>query len=160
MTIVASGSSLGAVVHPLMLNNTFHRLGFATAVRASAGLVGGLLLIACLLMRPRLPPATNHPPFWKSLPRFARDAPYVFAVLACVPRKFVEHLLVHTHGYVMTRMCTYTAGFYFPLFYLQLDAVTHGINQTLSFYSVRPFPLAELPFLFLFVCRCQLDHSW
>ncbi|KAJ7884520.1 MFS general substrate transporter [Mycena leptocephala] len=115
MTIVASGSSLGAVVHPLMLNNTFHRLGFATAVRASAGLVGGLLLIACLLMRPRLPPATNHPPFWKSLPRFARDAPYVFAVLA---------------------MCTYTAGFYFPLFYLQLDAVTHGINQTLSFYSL------------------------
>ncbi|KAJ7662826.1 MFS general substrate transporter [Mycena polygramma] len=115
MTIVASGSSLGAVVHPILLNNMFHRLGFANAVRASAGLVSGLLLMACLLMRPRLPPATAHPPFWRSLPRFARDLPYVFAILA---------------------MCTYTTGFYFPLYYLQLDAITHGINQTLSFYSL------------------------
>ncbi|KAJ6529667.1 MFS general substrate transporter [Mycena capillaripes] len=115
MTIVAAGSSLGAVVHPIMLNNTFRSLGFANAVRASAGLVGGLLLIACSLMHPRLPPATTHPPFWNSLPRFAHDIPYVLSVVA---------------------MTTYTIGFYFPLFYLQLDAVTHGINETLSFYSL------------------------
>ncbi|KAJ7813776.1 major facilitator superfamily domain-containing protein [Mycena olivaceomarginata] len=115
MTIVASGSSLGAIIHPIMLNNTFHTLGFGNAVRASAGLVSGCLLIGCLLMRPRLPPATSHPPILKSLPRFARDTPYVFAVLG---------------------MATYTVGFYFPLFYLQLDAITHGINETLSFYSL------------------------
>ncbi|KAJ6461855.1 MFS general substrate transporter [Mycena vitilis] len=115
MTIVASGSSLGSVVHPIMLNNLFRSLGFANGVRTSAGLVGGLLIIACLLMRPRLPPPDTHPPFWKSLPRFARDLPYVFAVLA---------------------MATYTMGFYFPLFYFQLEATTHGISQTLSFYSL------------------------
>ncbi|KAJ6451780.1 MFS general substrate transporter [Mycena sanguinolenta] len=115
MTIVASGSSLGATVHPIMLNNTFDSLGFPNAVRASAGLISGLLIIACLLMHPRLPPATTQPSISKALPRFARDAPYVFAVLA---------------------MSSYTIGFYFPLFYLQLDAVTHGINQTLSFYSL------------------------
>ncbi|KAF7348859.1 hypothetical protein MVEN_01406000 [Mycena venus] len=115
MTIVASGSSLGAVIHPIMLNNTFHSLGFANAVRASAGLVSGLLLISCLLMRTRYPPTTPHIPFWKSLPRFARDKPYVYAVIG---------------------MATYTIGFYFPLFYLQLDAITHGINKTLSFYSL------------------------
>ncbi|KAJ7635461.1 major facilitator superfamily domain-containing protein [Mycena polygramma] len=115
MTIVASGSSLGSVVHPIMLNNLFCSLGFANGVRASAGLVSGLLIIACLLMRPRLPPPDTHPPFWKSLQRFARDLPYVFAVLA---------------------MATYTMGFYFPLFYFQLEATTHGINQTLSFYSL------------------------
>ncbi|KAJ7658890.1 major facilitator superfamily domain-containing protein [Mycena rosella] len=116
MSIVASGSSLGAVIHPIMLNNTFHsRLGFANSVRASAGLVSGLLLIACLLMRPRLPPAQTQPPFWKSLRRFARDKAYILATLG---------------------MSTFTVGFYFPLFYLQLDAITHGINQTLSFYSL------------------------
>ncbi|KAJ7464119.1 major facilitator superfamily domain-containing protein [Mycena latifolia] len=99
-----------------MLNNTFHsRLGFGNSVRASAGLVSGLLLIACILMHPRLPPSATHPPFWKSLPRFARDLPYVFATLG---------------------MATYTVGFYFPLFYRQLDAITHGINETLSFYSL------------------------
>ncbi|KAJ7024650.1 major facilitator superfamily domain-containing protein [Mycena alexandri] len=115
MSIVASGSSLGAVMHPIMLNNTFSSLGFANAVRASAGLMSGLLLIACLLMRPRLPPAATHPPFWKSLPRFARDTPYVFSVLG---------------------MATFSIGLYFPIFYLQLDAITHGLSETLSFYAL------------------------
>ncbi|KAF8149290.1 MFS general substrate transporter [Mycena galopus ATCC 62051] len=115
MTIVASGSSVGAVVHPIMLNNTFNSLGFPNAVRASAGLISALLIIACLLMHPRLPPASNHPPFLKSLPRFARDTPYVLGVLG---------------------MAAYTIGFYFPLFYFQLDAVTHGMNQNFSFYSL------------------------
>ncbi|KAJ6533336.1 major facilitator superfamily domain-containing protein [Mycena vulgaris] len=115
MTFVAAGSSLGAVIHPIMLNNTIDRLGFATAVRASAGLVTGLLLIACLLMHPQYPPATPPLPFWKSLPRFARDKPYALAVIAASMS---------------------TVGLYFPLFYLQLDAITHGINKTLSFYSL------------------------
>lgn len=57
MTLVASGSSLGAVVHPIMLNNLLHRVegvqGFGGAVRASAGLVCGLLGVACGLMRTR-----------------------------------------------------------------------------------------------------------
>ncbi|KAJ7779787.1 major facilitator superfamily domain-containing protein [Mycena metata] len=115
MSIVASGSSLGAVMHPIMLNNTFQRLGFGNAVRASAGLISGLLLIACLLMRPRLPPAATHPPFWRSLPRFARDTPYLFAVFG---------------------MAAFSIGLYFPLFYLQLDAITHGLSENLSFYSL------------------------
>ncbi|KAJ7610716.1 MFS general substrate transporter [Mycena polygramma] len=115
MAIVASGSSLGAVIHPIMLNNTLQSLGFGNAVRASAGLVSGLLVIACLLMRPRLPPAGTHLPFWKSLRRFAKDKAYVFTSIG---------------------MATYAIGVYFPIFYLQLDAVKHGINQTLSFYSL------------------------
>ncbi|KAJ7182326.1 major facilitator superfamily domain-containing protein [Mycena crocata] len=116
MSIVASGSSLGAVIHPIMLNNTFRsKLGFANAVRASAGLISGLLLIACVLMHPRLPTPQTHPPFWKTVRKFSRDRAYVLATLG---------------------MATFTVGFYFPLFYLQLDAITHGINETLSFYSL------------------------
>ncbi|KAJ7108974.1 major facilitator superfamily domain-containing protein [Mycena crocata] len=116
MSIVASGSSLGAVIHPIMLNNTLRsHLGFGNAVRASAGLVSGLSLIACLLMRPRLPPSKVHLPFWKSVRRFSHDRPYVLAT---------------------TGMPTFYIGLYFPLFYLQLDAVTHGLSQTFSFYSL------------------------
>ncbi|KAJ7122233.1 major facilitator superfamily domain-containing protein [Mycena epipterygia] len=116
MSIVAAGSSLGAVIHPIMLNNTLHtRLGFPNAVRASAGLLTALLLISCCLMRPRLPPAPTQPPFWKSLRRFGRDRAYILAT---------------------TGMLTFALGLYFPLFYLQLDAVKHGINQTFSFYSL------------------------
>ncbi|KAJ7263671.1 major facilitator superfamily domain-containing protein [Mycena haematopus] len=117
MVIVATGSSLGAVIHPVMLNNTLSSssLGFGNAVRASAGLVSVLLVIACLLMRPRLSPAPTHLPFWKSLWRFAHDRAYVFTTLG---------------------MATYAIGVYFPLFYLQLDAVKHGISQKFSFYSL------------------------
>ncbi|KAJ7910759.1 major facilitator superfamily domain-containing protein [Mycena leptocephala] len=115
MAIVASGSSLGAVVHPIMLNNTLKTLGFGNAVRASASLVSGLFIIACLLMRPRLPPSQTHLPFWKSLQRLARDKTYVLTTIG---------------------IATYAVGVFFPIFYLQLDAVKHGINKTLSFYSL------------------------
>jgi len=37
-------------------------------------------------------------------------------------------------------MLFFNIGFYFPLFYLQLDAKLHGINETFAFYSVSiPF---------------------
>ncbi|KAJ7077540.1 major facilitator superfamily domain-containing protein [Mycena belliarum] len=115
MTLVASGSSLGAVINPIMLNNTIHgRLGFANAVRVSAGFITGLSLIACVLMHPRLAP-TPSLPFWRSLRRFSRDSAYVCATLGTA---------------------TFVLGLYFPIFYLQLDAIKHGINPTLSFYSL------------------------
>ncbi|KAJ7277950.1 major facilitator superfamily domain-containing protein [Mycena rebaudengoi] len=116
MSIVASGASLGAVVHTIMLNNTLRtHLGFPNAVRVSAGFVSALLFVGCILMRPRLPPSKREVHFWTSLHRFSRDKAYVFATLG---------------------MATYNIGFYFPLFFLQLDAISHGINQTLAFYSL------------------------
>lgn len=33
-------------------------------------------------------------------------------------------------------MSLFAVGFYFPLFYIQQDALTHGLNKTISFYSV------------------------
>lgn len=63
MTFVLAGGALGTAIHPIMLNYLLNGpLGFANAVRASAGLVSGLLLIACLCMRTRLPPppAVNY----------------------------------------------------------------------------------------------------
>ncbi|KAJ7108156.1 major facilitator superfamily domain-containing protein, partial [Mycena epipterygia] len=116
MSIVASGSSFGAIIHPIMLNNTLHSsLGFGNSVRASAGLISGLLLVACLLMRPRLPPSKKNPEFWSSLRRFSHDKAYILATIG---------------------MATFSVAFYFPLFFLQLDAVTHGIDPTFSFYSL------------------------
>jgi MFS family permease len=116
MTIVASGSSLGAVLHPIMLNHTLHSsIGFANAVRASAGLVSGLLLIACFLVRTRLPPTKQPLNLWQSFRKFVRDKPYMTGTLG---------------------IGIYTIGFYYPLFYLQLDAVQHGIDPTFAFYAI------------------------
>ncbi|KAJ7202130.1 MFS general substrate transporter [Mycena pura] len=117
LTLVASGSSLGAVVHPIMLNNTLHstRLGFANAVRVSAGLLSGLLLLACCLMRTRLPPPKTSLRLGQTLSKFARDGAYVAATLG---------------------LGIFTVGFYYPLFYLQLDATKHGLDPTFAFYSL------------------------
>lgn len=54
MSLVASGSPMGAVVHPIMLNHLLNgTVGFERGVRASAGFVSALLLISCLSMRTR-----------------------------------------------------------------------------------------------------------
>lgn len=54
MGVSSSGASLGALLHPLMLNHVIHGpLGFANGVRVSAGLVGGAWLVGGLLTRTR-----------------------------------------------------------------------------------------------------------
>jgi len=116
MTIVASGSSLGSVIHPIMLNNTlFTSLGFGNSVRASAGLITGLLFIGCALMHPKFPPPKQSLGFVPALKKFSKDSAYVCATLG---------------------LSIFTIGYYFPLFYIQLDSTRHGISSTLSFYTL------------------------
>ncbi|KDQ32923.1 hypothetical protein PLEOSDRAFT_1033802, partial [Pleurotus ostreatus PC15] len=113
MGIVSAGASAGAVIHPIMLNRLFHgSFGFHNGVRASAGMNLGLLLLANVLMKPRLPPkkaASIH------VKAFIRDIPYVFVVFS---------------GFLcMTAM-------FIPIFFLQLKVVKGGMNRTFAFYSV------------------------
>jgi MFS family permease len=84
MSFVAAGSSLGSVIHPIMLNNTLGKIGFANATRANAGLVAGLYLISCLLMRTRMPPHPNIMDIGTATKKFVRDQPYVLASLGYV----------------------------------------------------------------------------
>lgn len=51
--IVVTGASAGGIVFPIMLNHLFSnpKIGFANGVRASAGLIGMLLVLANLLMK-------------------------------------------------------------------------------------------------------------
>ena len=67
MGIVASGSSLGGLVHPIMLNNLFHgsqAIGFGRGVRASAGLVIGVEFLAILLIKTRYAEGRNIGKLW------------------------------------------------------------------------------------------------
>ncbi|KAH8116699.1 MFS general substrate transporter [Phellopilus nigrolimitatus] len=116
MGVVASASSLGGVVHPIMLNKLIHgRLGFAWGVRCSAFLNLALLAVANALMTTRLPPQSkklsHQIAYWRV---FFKDRTYVVATAG-------TFLLI-------------TAVF-FPIFYLQLDAVDHSVDQTLAFYT-------------------------
>ncbi|KAG1842636.1 major facilitator superfamily domain-containing protein [Suillus subalutaceus] len=116
MTFVASGSSLGAVIHPIMLNNLLNgRLGFGNGVRASAGFVSVLLLIACLCMRTRLDPPMTSVNYIVAAKKCIRDVPFIFAIAG---------------GFF------FQTGLYYPLFFIQLDSIRHGLSVTFSFYSL------------------------
>jgi predicted permease len=85
MGIAASGSSVGGVIHPIMLNHLFHgSAGFHVGVRASAGLNLGLMTIGVLLIRPRLPPTREGNRMLPQLWTFCQDPPYIFAILGYI----------------------------------------------------------------------------
>ncbi|KAL8681288.1 MAG: hypothetical protein Q9186_002599 [Xanthomendoza sp. 1 TL-2023] len=79
--LVASGSSLGGVILPIMVDNIIARSGFPWAMRSAAFLLLGLLIYANLTVRSRLPPS---PKPW-SLVEFIlplRELSYSLTVLA------------------------------------------------------------------------------
>lgn len=61
MGIVVSGSSYGGLVFPVMLNKIIQRQGFAAATRAVSYLATGLMVLAIISMRTRLPPRNKMP---------------------------------------------------------------------------------------------------
>lgn len=116
LTFVASGSSLGATIHPIMLNNLLNGpVGFSNGVRASAGLISALLLIACLCMRTRLDPPTTPVNYIAAARKCIRDIPFILMIAG---------------GFL------FQIGFYYPMFFFQLDSIKHGISVTFSFYSL------------------------
>ncbi|KAJ8089408.1 hypothetical protein PM082_014656 [Marasmius tenuissimus] len=116
MTTIATGASIGSIVHPIMLNNTLGKLGFANAVRASTGMIAGLLLIACCLMKTRTTVKKQASGSSKTvLKGISKDPAYITATVG---------------------LMILSIGLYFPLFYIQLDAVKHNLNETFAFYSL------------------------
>ncbi|OAX33038.1 MFS general substrate transporter [Rhizopogon vinicolor AM-OR11-026] len=115
MSLVASGVPCGAIIHPIMLNHLLNGpVGFSRGVLTSAGFVSALLLMACLSMRTRALPTPSGS----------------YRIVARKCSRDVLFILM-TAGYVVFRV-----GFFFPLFYLQLDSVKHGIDVNFSFYSL------------------------
>ncbi|KAE9385476.1 MFS general substrate transporter [Gymnopus androsaceus JB14] len=117
MGIVASASSVGGVVHPIMLNNLIHNhVGFHWGVRVSALFNFALLMVANILMSTRLPPQN------KSL------------IKQCMAWKD----FLHDKTYVIATAGTFLliTGCFFPTFYLQLDAIDHGVSTSFAFYSI------------------------
>jgi len=133
--IVSSGVGIGAVLHSIMLNYLFRgRSSFANGVRISAALNSGLLLVANLMMRTRLPPSKGrrHIPFAE----FARDTPYVFIILGGM-------VLIFDISFVV--------------FFIQLFGTIAKISYELSFYTLPIMNAASvvgriIPVLFVHRC--------
>ncbi|KZP00827.1 MFS general substrate transporter [Calocera viscosa TUFC12733] len=119
MGLSVSGSSLGGIIFPILLNNVFEQRGFKWGVRAMGFFMLGALLIANLLMIPNYPP--RHQAMKPPSPlKLLHDPPYMVAV----------------------------AGAWFLglglFFYIQLYAETVGISGTVSFYALAMINAASI----------------
>jgi len=116
MGIVISGSSIGGCLYPVLLNNVFAKAsGFGTGVRAVAFMDLGLLIIANLIMRTRLPSKQRGSGGVSILKEVLTDRPYITFVLGS--------FLVFW-------------GVFVPFFYLQLYAALHGVPSGFVKYIV------------------------
>ncbi|KAJ7202840.1 major facilitator superfamily domain-containing protein [Mycena pura] len=111
MGIILSGSSVGAVIYPIMINHLFGSAGFGWGVRAVSFLDLGLLLTANLIMKTRLPPR----PADVNMKGILRDVPF----WTCIA------------GEAFTFW-----GLFIPIFYIQLFSVKYNASAILQTYSV------------------------
>ncbi|GAA5842506.1 hypothetical protein JCM3766R1_002613 [Sporobolomyces carnicolor] len=110
--VLATGSSIGGVVYPIMLNRLFIRLGFAWTVRAVGFLNLALLIVANLTINSRLPP---------------RKIEKIFDFRPLREKGFLLFVLGET--IIMW-------GMYSPYFYIQDYAIEHGVSRNLAFYAL------------------------
>ncbi|KAI9726857.1 MAG: hypothetical protein M1834_001481 [Cirrosporium novae-zelandiae] len=112
--IVASGSSMGGVVMPIMVNHLITELGFAWSMRISGFLFLFLLIIANLTVKSRIPP---HPKTIKIMDfiRPLSELPFLLLVIGSFFFFF---------------------GMFLPFNYIILDAIAHGMSANLAGYLV------------------------
>jgi len=125
--IVVAGSSMGGVIFPIMLNNLIIKIGFASAVRATAYLITGCLIISNILIAPRLPPRHRRPAHMQ------------------LPKPDIKKILSHrAYQIAMAGGFFTTWGFFLPFFYLQIFAESRGIDESLAFYSLSILNAASI----------------
>lgn len=117
MGVVIAGSSTGAVVFSILLNNLFNgKVGFPWGVRTAAFIDLVFLLTANLVMKTRLPSRRERPnakPI--NIRAVLSDGGYWLCIIGAA--------LVFW-------------GLFVPFFYLQVFAELHGLPKSLAFYAI------------------------
>ena len=116
----SSGSSIGGIIYPIVLNQLIDRIGFGWSVRVVAFIALATLLLPLCVMRMRFqPPKPRAMVDWKTF----SDVPFMVFVLATLI------------GFI---------GLYVILFYLSFYAEEQNITDTkLAFYLVAIFNAAS-----------------
>ncbi|ORY60860.1 major facilitator superfamily domain-containing protein [Pseudomassariella vexata] len=112
--LVASGSSLGGVILPIMMNHLIPRIGFPWTMRVLGFMFLGLCGISCLTVTSRLPPR----------PKPVRVMDYV--------KPFREPAMLFTilGGFF------FLWGMFLPFNYLILQARAAGVSESLTTYLI------------------------
>ncbi|KAK2734808.1 hypothetical protein FQN57_001458 [Myotisia sp. PD_48] len=120
--IVVSGSSLGGVILPIMVNHLIPQVGFAWAMRICAFLMLGLCIIACLTVKSRIPP-TPKPLRPLEFLRPYKELPFVLIAVACFLFFF---------------------GMFLPFTFIVLHSKRYGMSKNLSNYMVSILNAASI----------------
>ncbi|PKS12587.1 hypothetical protein jhhlp_000795 [Lomentospora prolificans] len=120
--IVATGSSIGGVIFPIMVRRLIQELGYGWAMRICAFMILGLLIVANLTIRAR------HPP---------RPQKMTGSQLAKPFREF-EFILV-----LLGFFC-FTFGLFVPINFLPVQALEAGMDPNLVLYLVPILNAASL----------------
>jgi MFS family permease len=144
--IVIAGSSIGGVVFPIMLNNLIAQIGFASAVRATAYIITGCLIVSNMLIAPRLPPHRLRPAHMQ------------------MPKPDIRKIISHrAYQFAVAGVFFATWGLFLPFFYLQsrfFKSRSIQFQAHVEAVSLRTIPWhrRKSGFLFgaLFYLLCQL----
>ncbi|KAL3426234.1 monocarboxylate permease-like protein [Phlyctema vagabunda] len=112
--VMASGSSLGGVIYPIMVQRLLPKIGFPWTMRAVAFLIFGMLIIANLTVKSRLP-----------------HTPKKFEAMA-----FVRPLREPAFALICLSSFLFCFGLFLPFNFITIQAQTWGMSANLSSYLI------------------------
>jgi len=112
--IIAAGSSVGGVIFPILVEHLLPKIGFPWTMRVAAFAILGILIIANVTLKSRLPP-TPHPFVFGAFIKPLREPPFALMVLGSFFLFF---------------------GFFLPYNFVILQAEAIGMSRSLSAYLV------------------------
>ncbi|KAI1173371.1 major facilitator superfamily domain-containing protein [Nemania sp. FL0916] len=123
MGIMVTGSSLGGVIFPIMINRLIDSVGYPWAIRSAGFLILGLQIIAILTVRSRVKPTPKKMPVGRLAAPF-KELPFFMLMLG---------------------IFVLTYGIFIPIVYLAVQGYQEAhTTQDLAFYLVAIFNAASL----------------
>ena len=120
--ILATGSSIGGVIFPIMVTRVIKQHGFGWAMRTCGFMIFGLLVIACLTIKPIHPPNPQKITGTQLRKPF-REPEFVLCML----------------GFFF-----FTFGIFMPINYLPVQALQVGVDPDLVLYLIPILNAASL----------------
>ncbi|KAK0702186.1 major facilitator superfamily domain-containing protein [Lasiosphaeris hirsuta] len=120
MGLAIAGSSLGAIVFPIVLSQLLERVGFAWAVRTCGFIMIPILAFSAMTVKARLPPRKSRLFIWTAF----KSSRYAFLTGAV--------------------FCMFM-GMFVPLFYLPSYGISQGMDATVAFYLIALINASSIP---------------
>lgn len=120
--ILSTGSSIGGIIFPIMTTRLIQRVGYGWAMRTSAFLILGLLIVANLTVTSR------HPPRPTALSKEQMSKPF------------------RERGFLILLVGLFVLNFgiFIPINYLQVQGLQSGMNPNLAQYLIAILNAARL----------------